>query len=197
MALDATLTQFTKMAWTTAKLSLDRMTRHTSQSKYVHPDVAVLKIGAEEYRIAFVDRLSTEASGELLSTEEWKELRTILAQFRDVCASNEIVPVIMYIPMAAHIYAEYSTAQSGKNWLRIREQQINAKRNLEDAMMTLGRELDIQLINLVPVFERAAKEEKMLYHNLDTHWNSEGREVAARFVAETLKELGSVRGNGT
>jgi hypothetical protein len=40
---------------------------------------------------------------------------------------------------------------------------------------------------LTPVFGRAAEEGKLVYYTLDEHWNAEGREIAARFLAQTLR----------
>ena len=93
----------------------------------------------------------------------------------------------MYIPAAAHVYAQYSTIQSGENWLRIRDQQIQAKTNTEEAMNQMAKELDIDLISLTPVLEEAASQGKLLYYPLDPHWNAEGTELAASYVAQNLK----------
>jgi hypothetical protein len=92
----------------------------------------------------------------------------------------------MYIPTGAHIYAPYSTDQSGKNWLQIRDQQIGAIMNTEEAITRLARELKIELISLTPIFETGARQGKLLYYQLDPHWNSEGRELAASFLADYL-----------
>ena len=94
----------------------------------------------------------------------------------------------MFIPTKVHIYAQYSTDKSGENWLKIRQEQIAVKANIENALISLAEQLDIMLINLVPVFESLAREGKMLYYPFDTHWNSAGREIAARYVAEVLQD---------
>jgi SGNH hydrolase-like domain, acetyltransferase AlgX len=51
----------------------------------------------------------------------------------------------------------------------------------------LAKQLNIPFIDLCPVFEASARDGKLLYYPFDTHWNSEGREVAAAFVAKTLR----------
>jgi len=88
--------------------------------------------------------------------------------------------------MAAHIYAQYSTEESGTNWLAIRDEQVLAKTNAEGAMITLSYELKMSLVDLSPSFEAAARRGKMLYYPMDTHWNSDGREVAAATIAKIL-----------
>src|SRR5262249_34135778 len=124
---------------------------------------------------------------DLLQSEELGELRNILTEFKRICVENNIVPIFMYIPIAAHIYAEYSTESSGANWLKIRQEQIAIKANTEDAVLRLVEDVDIAFIDLTPVFESAAKDGKLLYYPFDSHWNSEGRAVAATVVAEILK----------
>ena len=54
-------------------------------------------------------------------------------------------------------------------------------------MTQLSQELDIDLVSVSPIFDLAAKKGKLLYYPLDTHWNSDAKELAAAFVADTLK----------
>jgi hypothetical protein len=44
----------------------------------------------------------------------------------------------------------------------------------------------MSLVDLSPFFEAAARRGKMLYYPMDTHWNSDGREVAAATIAKIL-----------
>src|SRR5262249_39340954 len=99
-----------------------------------------------------------------------------------VSEQNAIKPIIMYIPSTAHIYAQYSTEESGENWLKIRRQEVAAKANMEDAMVRVSNELHIKLARLTPVFEAAAREGKMLYYPFDTNWNQTGREFVSTFM---------------
>ena len=91
-----------------------------------------------------------------------------------------------------------SIEQSGEHWLKIRDQQIAAKNNTESAFKQIANELNIDLISLTPVLEEAAQDGELLYYPLDPHWNAEGTEIAASFVAESLKSKyfsGSTAGN--
>ena len=72
--------------------------------------------------------------------------------------------------------------------LAVRDQQIAVRENIEKAITVLANESRVDFITLTPVFNQAAAEGKMLYYPLDTHWNAEGREIAARFVAAALKK---------
>jgi SGNH hydrolase-like domain, acetyltransferase AlgX len=128
---------------------------------------------------------------QMLATEEFRAIAKFFGEFRDVCTANHIKPVIMYIPTALQIYAPYTTAATGSHWLAMRDQQIAVRENIENAITVLANETRVDLITLTPVFNRAAAEGKMLYYSLDAHWNAEGREIAARFVAAALNKFHS------
>jgi len=53
-------------------------------------------------------------------------------------------------------------------------------------LLSLAQELDVEIVNLREVYDRAAKEGRIVYEQIDTHWNLEGRELAAEFVAKRL-----------
>jgi hypothetical protein len=158
------------------------------QTEPVHPDAALVDIGGKTvHALLFIDKLITRSSEEILASEMGRRLREILVEFKNVCEQNKIVPLVMFVPSAAHVYADYSTERSGRNWLKIRAEQIASKQNVERAIATLAANVGVELINLSSVFEAAAKSGRMLYYPLSSHWNSEGMEVAAGFVAGTLK----------
>ena len=176
------------------QLALLKIAQRQGYAHDVHPDLALLNLGdGVTHKIKFVETLDTRSSKEMLASKEWQQLKAVLANAQEICEKNGISFVVMYFPAAAHIYAQYSTEQSGQNWLRIRDQQIKAKNNTEDAMKHLAQELDIQLLNISPVLEEAARRGKLLYYPLDPHWNPLGTEIAASFVAESLK-VKSARG---
>lgn len=154
----------------------------------IHPDLAVVRIDNSEYKNLFFYKNDTRPTEEIIKSVEWKELRKILGEFKGICLQNNIAPVVLYIPQAAHIYAQYTTDESGANWLRIRNRQIAAKMNIENAVTAIARELSIPLISLSPAFESAAKKGIMLYYPFDSHWNSEARQIGAAFVARILKK---------
>jgi hypothetical protein len=165
------------------------------EAQGIHPDITVLNLRNESHRVLFFYKNRSRPTNEMLNAEEWNELRNILQEFKTTSIANNITPIILYIPTAAHIYAEYSTDKSGENWLRIRQEQVAAKANTENAMSALAKEINLELISLTPLFEASAADGKLLYYPFDTHWNSEGREVAAVYVAKRLKSLStSARG---
>jgi hypothetical protein len=157
----------------------------------LHPDVAVLDLGGHAHKKVLFGRSRAKSIEALEVSKEWVELRRILDEFKRLCIQHQITPLILFIPTDTHVYAEYSTLESGQNWLKIRDEQIAQKENIEQAMIKLSGDLNLTLLSLCPVFEATAREGKLLYDPLDTHWNSEGREVAARHVAEFLLKAAS------
>jgi hypothetical protein len=153
----------------------------------IHPDIAVLRLGNETHKVFFAYRNDLRPPDKIQSSPEWQALTRILQEFKAVSNANGIVPVVVFIPTAAHIYTGYSTAQSGVNWLRIRDAQMRARANVEESMIRLTRELQIRLIDLVPALDLAASNGRLLYYPFDTHWNSEGRQVAAEVVAKAIE----------
>jgi SGNH hydrolase-like domain, acetyltransferase AlgX len=163
-------------------------TLHTisHDERYVHPDIVVINLRGTIHKALFRHKNYSQSTDEMLRSTAWQALKQILHDFNTICLENHITPIIVYIPMAAHIYAQYSTEESGANWLAIRDEQILAKANAVGAMITLCDELRLSLVDLSPSFEAAARQGKMLYYPMDTHWNSDGREVAAAAIAKVL-----------
>jgi hypothetical protein len=156
----------------------------------VHPDLVVLNLGAEKQKAVFYYKNDARSSEEMLQSAEWKALGDILAEFKAVAEANGIAPLVLYIPAAAHVYADLTTKESGANWLKIRNEQILASENEEQAMREIARRADIRLVSLTPVFKAAAKKGRMLYYPFDSHWNSEGRQTAAAYLASVLRPSG-------
>lgn len=152
----------------------------------VHPQVAELQLGDQTVLVKFGKKNDLRTPAELLASEEWIELEKILIEFRDLAVANGIRPVLVFIPTKAHVYAAFSTASSGRHWLSIRDQQVAARANRMEAFIVVARRVDLQVINLAPRFESLAGEGQLLYYPFDSHWNSQGRQVAAEVVAESL-----------
>ena len=172
-----------RLAWLLLEIAANKL-----RVRRIHPDIADVNIGNQNYQLLFHYKSDPRPVDEIIGSTEWQYLKKILAEFRDISEQNGITPIVMYIPSTAHIYAQYSTKQSGENWLKIRPQQVAVKANMEDAMVRVANEIGIKLASLTPVFEAAAREGKLLYYPFDTHWNSIAREIASDFMASMLKK---------
>lgn len=155
----------------------------------IRRELVDLKLGERRLKAIFGDPNDERSPEEILALSEFGELEKILKEFKEISVQHQVIPLLVYIPVTAHIYAEYMTEQSGPNWLKRRERQIRAKTNLERAVETLCRKLDFPFLSLSPAFEKAAREGRILYYPFDTHWNSEGMELAASTVAQRLREM--------
>lgn len=155
----------------------------------VHPDIVDLNLGGQHYKARFGYSIDTRDGSQLAQTDELKEFRTLLTEFRKMCSERQIVPLLLFIPTKVHIYAEYTTKLSGANWTSIREAQIAAKDNVRDAIIGLANDLHIQSIDLTPIFEKSAQEGKLLYYPFDTHWNPAARDLAAEAVTRALQGI--------
>jgi PAS domain S-box-containing protein len=186
IALQQTWQMLISGCWTALQLGFQRIVG----TEFVHPDVAVLRLPNNvTEKIFFIDRHSERSTDDLLRSPEWRALEKVLVAFKQVSEQNQIVPLMVYIPVVTEIYAEYSTLESGANWLRARESQIATSSNNEEATRRLAAKVGIELISFLPAFKEAARQGKLVYYRVDSHWNAEGREIAAKVTAEALKAL--------
>jgi len=113
-----------------------------------------------------------EGSAEqLLATAEWQALHALLTEFHDLCRAEGILPVLLYIPSKSQVYAEYATAQSGRQFVQAAARQHPIRTNMVAALTTLAQRVELPLINLLPAFEQQAEAGRLLYYPFDTHWN--------------------------
>jgi hypothetical protein len=173
---------------------LDRLALMRGRALPAHPAVAMVDLNGRMYPKVFIDKLPATTPAQMLASEEFQAIRNLLIQFKEICRSHGIVPLVLYIPTASQIYAEYSSPASGSQWLDIRERQIAARQNTESAVRTAVEEAGLGFVSLSPLFKDAAAEGKMLYYPLDAHWNAEGRELAAQFIAGILQTKLTTKG---
>lgn len=132
------------------------------------------------------------APAEILKDTDGKALAGIFAEFKTLAEERNITPIVVFLPMLAHIYGPMTTQNSGAHWKAIRSEAIGNRSNVENAVKNLAQATGLDFIDLVPPFEAKAKQGELLYHRFDAHWNSQGRQVAAEWVAQRLKELGKI-----
>jgi hypothetical protein len=63
---------------------------------------------------------------QLLATEAWQALHTLLTEFRDLCRASGILPVLLYLPTKSQVYAEYATARSGRRVVQATARQATS-----------------------------------------------------------------------
>jgi hypothetical protein len=162
------------------------------------PDLGIFQIGNEKVALKLDDDQwnSPGTPEELLSTEPWIDLKSILDEFRRLTVENAITPIVVYLPTTIQVYGEYFTGEGGRGVIGNIQTQLRNASNSADALGILTGQLKIQYVNLLPVFQCAASQGKLLDYPFDNHWNREGREVAAEYVAAflggTTKDLKSL-----
>ena len=172
------------------KTALQMALRRMDSSPFVHPDVAVLRLPQGPRReIVFSHRHSPRSATDLLSSPEWQAWQRILVATRELSEGHSIVPVLVYIPAATEVYAQYSTEESGALWLRTRNALVASRHTNEEAIRMLAANAGLPMISVLPAFEQAARDGQLVYYPLDSHWTDEGTEIAASVVAEILKNM--------
>jgi hypothetical protein len=185
-AMADTIAYFRLHLWRMTKKGRQPLASQKTEASSCVDQLADLKLGSENVKVLFSYAMDPRGVETILRSPEIAGLGRILAEYKKLAAGNGIEPIFLYIPDKTHIYAEYSTFRSGRAWLEIRRSQIFAKLNLEAAVRETVEDLGIRYLTLTPVFEEAARSGKLLYYPFDTHWNSEGRELAAEWVALQL-----------
>lgn len=184
LALQETWRMLRSSSWTALQRGFQRIV----PTEVVHPDVAVLRLpGNRTEELLFLTHHTGLSTQNLLDSVTWRVFEKILLDFKQISERNQIVPLLAYIPFSTEVYAEYSTRESGGNWLSLRESQIATSTNDEEAARRLAEKVGIELISFLPAFKDAARHGELVYYRFDNHWNSKGSEIAARVTSEALK----------
>ena len=183
VALKSTVRYIADSTWPTLDLAVQKILG----GKHIYPDLVVIRLGrGETYETIFEDKLIAETTEDTLQSQSWIQLKSLLSEFKTLAVENNIKPMIVYIPSVPQVYADYTTDESGREWRDIRARQIISMGQAPRAMALLANQLQIALIDLTPIYRGAAQDGRMLYGSFNVHWNAEGRELAARVIAEKL-----------
>jgi hypothetical protein len=156
----------------------------------INPYLGIIRSGKNvKTKLTFNFRyVDLPLSVEMLEADrEWKILKDVLIEFKKLCHENRIRPVLVFIPSKIQIYKDYLTAESGKQVQQLKHQQNRYHLNSEKAFLSLSRELNLDVINLVPHFQQLARQGKLLYYPFDNHWNSYGIQEAGKIIGHYLQ----------
>jgi hypothetical protein len=165
---------------------LARQTRPVALGE-IHPDLGVIQVGGQAVPMVFGYWNPDGSAEQLLATTEWQALHALLTEFHDLCRASGILPVLLYIPTKSQVYGEYATARSGRRFVQAAARQHLIRTNMVAALTTLAQQVELPLINLLPVFEQHAAAGRLLYYPFDTHWNGEGIQAAADYIWQELQ----------
>jgi hypothetical protein len=157
-------------------------------SNTTHPDVGMIQLGGRLVPMYFNYWNQHATSTQLLEREEWKQIRTVIGQFKALAVQNMIIPIIVFIPTKLEVYGSLYDQQSGSRFLSRIHEQLQFDMNTSDALEAVSQEQSVQMVNLMPAFRALARQGKVLYHPFDTHWNVTGRRVAAEVLAKAIQK---------
>jgi len=152
----------------------------------IHPDLGLIDLNGQlvPMRFNYWNRLTP--TEELLRTDEWKAVGQLLKDYQRIATQHAIVPIVVFIPNKVEVYGVQYSEHSGANFLRQIQMQLQFENNSHDAFVALIDEIKLPFVDLLPAFRSLAKEGEVLYYPFDTHWNLEGRRVAAKLIAASL-----------
>lgn len=136
-------------------------------------------------------KLSAE---ELIQQKEWQSLKSILRSIKGTTERHGIELIILYLPSKIQVYGQHYVAnESGSGFLKRIHDQLKYERNTLDAFSNIIQELGLEYLDLHSYFRELSDQEKLLFYPFDTHWNLNGREMAAKYVVEAANLRNGVR----
>jgi len=158
-----------------------------ANSKGVHPDLGMFQLKGHVVPMTVNYWNKHATSEQLLGSDEWKALRTVMAEFKAVAVKNEIVPIIVFIPTKVEVYGSFFCERSGQRFLLKIRDQLQFEMNSAEALEAVAREQGIQMVNLLPPFKELARQGQVLYYPFDTHWNVSGRQAAVEVISKLFR----------
>jgi hypothetical protein len=165
------------------KSTADRVGNFTLRR--LHPRTAAIHLGTRTFHTIFAYDTDPRSPEELAQSIEIKALEGILREFKTLCAQHSITPIVLFVPTKAHVYLPYAEMPlfATEKLERARDHRPYVEAVVQKTVGTTG----IEWISLTAPFEAAARQGRYLYYETDTHWNSDGRQLAAEVVASLLR----------
>ncbi len=152
------------------------------------PDLGLINIGAQPVPMRFSYWNPLRPAEELLRTEEWKAIGQFLQDYETLAAQLGIQPIIVFVPTKIEVYGAQYLEESNTHFLERIKTQLQFENNSHEAFLQLVKDTKLRLVDLLPEFRKQARAGKLLYYPFDTHWNMEGRRIAAKEIGDTLVE---------
>ncbi|HKR80729.1 MAG TPA: hypothetical protein VJR69_13565 [Nitrospira sp.] len=157
-----------------------------SEKNGTPPDLGLIHIGAQAVPMRFLYWNSLKTTEDLLKTEEWKAIGKFLKEYERLAAQYEVQPIIVFVPTKIEVYGSQYLERSGKTFLEKIKPQLQFENNSHEAFLQLVKDTKLRFVDLLPEFREQARAGKLLYYPFDTHWNAEGRRIAAELIAHSL-----------
>ena len=125
------------------------------------------------------------SADEIENSAYGRRLGEILTRIAELSAQNSVRSHIVFIPTKGHVYTQFAQS-GGSNWMARKNQASFDGPHVETAVANLAARAGLDFVSLTPAFTTDAEQGRLLYFRFDSHWNSEGRELAAEVVATHL-----------
>ena len=159
-----------------------------SNSTGLHPDLGSIQVGTQPIPMRFNYWNPLKPAEDLLRTDEWKAIGQLLKDYERLAAQHGIEPIVVFVPTKMEVYGSHYLESSNKQFVEKIEKQLQFENNSHDAFLRLVQDTRLRLVDLLPVFRQEARAGKLLYYPFDTHWNIEGRRIAAKAIGDSLVE---------
>lgn len=168
----------------------------------------MMDINGQTSEIAFLEGYTWGLNG---SYETFSGSRNVALLVENLLHIRDMAPqtcfVLAYFPEKGHIYLPYlqpvsrdivmqksshvildaDGALSSEPASLLFDEFLNNRGNQRDAVVEAVTALGIPVIDLTPVFERAAAAGEITYYTYDTHWNQRGHDLAGEAIAAFLR----------
>ena len=126
--------------------------------------------------------------GQLLASEEWQRLRSILEEFSSLASELEVHLLVLYIPTKYQVYEPFLTEGTSAMLRKLALEQPEGTLAPNEALSKITSDLELETIDLLPLFREATSRGELLYHPFDSHWNAAGRQRAAEHITTRLRD---------
>ena len=150
--------------------------RHTGQFLARSGESVPIYFASGDYRAGLVNQDSST------STRRLNRLRSVLSDARELCESQGICLLVVFIPTKWRVYHDLCAFEPDATCTRWPVD------DLPDAVRELTRGLghEIRFLDLTPRLRAEAASGSLVYLPDDTHWSATGHRVAASAIAEAL-----------
>jgi hypothetical protein len=160
----------------------------TSADQGTPPDLGLIRIGDQVTPMRFGYWNSLKTTDELLETEEWKAIGKFLNEYERLAAQYDIEPLVVFLPTKIEVYGSQYLETSGKQFLEKIKTQLEFENNSHEAFLRLVKATKLRFVDLLPEFRAKARAGQLLYYPFDSHWNVEGRRIAAALIGHSFVE---------
>ena len=113
-------------------------------------------------------------------TKQVESVTKALKEIKERGKQNNIIPIVFIIPTKEMVYQDYFSSPELKT---IEDPRYSA-------VLTILGKLEMNYVDLLPVFKEKASDGDQLYFSYDGHWNAQGHLLAAELIRDFVDSKG-------